>query len=323
MDQAISSDTIKRRQRIRIALALGSAVAVLTAAWSLNALLSPSVALDEIRVSVVRRGDVANTINASGVVIPVHEEQVSSPIDTRVAVVHVKAGQEVAAGDLLLELDDHTIKLAVDSLEEQIAQQKIRVQSLTLEMQQKHKQLASEIELLELDPRYVGWQITTAFKVPGTARVDGVEFNARHSLAPFGAWGRHFSVFANGTKLKLKGGSDSDFSGFIPESANWGLDYTRRPFSVMLKWNYRGEQRQGRVAAFGPDAYEYSKARTRLDVNVDYQLRANLFLYASAQNVFDVPETLLRFGSQTPGYARVSQVLTTGVQLTLGVKGTF
>ena len=151
MDQAISSDTIKRRQRIRIALALGSAVAVLTAAWSLNALLSPSVALDEIRVSVVRRGDVANTINASGVVIPVHEEQVSSPIDTRVAVVHVKAGQEVAAGDLLLELDDHTIKLAVDSLEEQIAQQKIRVQSLTLEMQQKHKQLASEIELLELD----------------------------------------------------------------------------------------------------------------------------------------------------------------------------
>ncbi len=182
---------------------------------------------------------------------------------------------------------------------------------------------AADLELLELDPRYVGWQITTAFNVPGTARVDGVEFNARHSLRAVGAWGRHVSLFANGTKLKLQGGRDSDFSGFIPESANWGLDYTRRPFSVMLKWNYRGEQRLGRVAALGADAYEYSKARTRLDVNVDYQLRANLFLYASAQNVFDVPETLLRFGSQTPGYARVSQVLTTGVQLTLGIKGTF
>ena len=50
---------------------------------------------------------------------------------------------------------------------------------------------------------------------------------------------------------------------------------------------------------------------------------SNFFLYASAQNIFDVPETLLRFGSQTPGYARGYQVLTTGVQLTLGVKGTF
>lgn len=151
MDQAISGEIIQRRQRTRLALVLGAVAILLAVAWGINRLLSPSVALDDIRVSVVRRGDIANTINASGVVIPVHEEQVSSPIDTRVSVVHVKAGQEVAAGDLLLELDDHTIRLAIDSLEEQIAQQRIRVQSLNLEMRQKHKQLASEIELLELD----------------------------------------------------------------------------------------------------------------------------------------------------------------------------
>ena len=182
---------------------------------------------------------------------------------------------------------------------------------------------AADLELLELDPRYVGWQITTAYNVPGTARVDGVEFNARHSLRPLGPWGRYFSAFANGTKLKLQGGRDADFSGYIPESANWGLDFTRKPFGVKAKWNYRGQQRLGSVLALGPDAYEYAKARTRLDLNVDYQLRAKFFLYASAQNILDIPETLLRFGSQTPGYARVSQVLTTGVQLTLGIKGTF
>ena len=182
---------------------------------------------------------------------------------------------------------------------------------------------AADLELLELDPRYLGWQITTTYNQPGSARVDGVEFNVRHPLRPLGAWGRFFNVFANGTKLQLSGSRDSEFDGFIPESANWGIDFSRRPFSVMAKWNYRGRQRLGAVAALGPDAYEYSKSRTRLDVNVDYQLRKDLFLYASAQNVFDVPETLLRFGSQTPGYARVSQVLTTGVQLTLGIKGSF
>ena len=181
----------------------------------------------------------------------------------------------------------------------------------------------ADLELVGLDPRYAGWQISTTYNVPGSARVNGAEFNLRHSLQPLGGWGRYFAAFVNGTRLQLEGGRDADFSGFIPQSANWGVDFTRKPFSVMAKWNYRGQQRLASVVALGPDAYEYSKARTRLDVNVDYQLRPNLFLYMSGQNVFDVPETLLRFGAQTPGYARVSQVLTTGVQLTLGLKGTF
>ena len=96
-----------------------------------------------------------------------------------------------------------------------------------------------------------------------------------------------------------------------------GITSTRNKLVVALYENVRGS------------VYDYEPnpsgdwARTRLDLNVDYQLRSNFFLYASAQNIFDVPETLLRFGSQTPGYARGYQVLTTGVQLTLGVKGTF
>lgn len=151
MDQPISTRTIGRRQRMRLVLIVGLLSTLAFSAWGINRLISPSITLDDIRVAQVRRGNIANTINASGVVIPVHEEQVSSPIQTRVSRVHVKAGQEVGAGELLLELDDHTIRLAMDNLEEQIAQQEIRVQSLTLEMTQKQKQLTSEIELLGLD----------------------------------------------------------------------------------------------------------------------------------------------------------------------------
>lgn len=151
MDQPISPQTINRRHRMKIMLAAGALASVTFAAWGINRIVSPSVDLDEIRVAEVHEGSIANTINASGVVIPVHEEQVPSPIATRVSRIHVKAGQEVSAGQLLLELDDHTIRLAMDNLEEQIAQQEIKVQSLTLEMRQKQKQLASDIELLGLD----------------------------------------------------------------------------------------------------------------------------------------------------------------------------
>jgi HlyD family secretion protein len=151
MDQPISAQTIGRRQRARRVLVVGLLLSVAVTAWGINRIVGPSIALGDIRVAEVRRGNIANTINASGVVVPVHEEQVSSPIQTRVSRVRVKAGQEVSAGELLLELDDHTIRLAIENLQEQIAQQEVRIQALTQEMQQKQKQLASEIELLELD----------------------------------------------------------------------------------------------------------------------------------------------------------------------------
>ncbi|UUZ53567.1 hypothetical protein LP419_33285 [Massilia sp. H-1] len=64
---------------------------------------------------------------------------------------HAKPGQKVAVAELLLELDDHTIRLALDSLREQLAQQENRIGGLTLELEQKRKQLVSNIELLELD----------------------------------------------------------------------------------------------------------------------------------------------------------------------------
>ncbi len=185
--------------------------------------------------------------------------------------------------------------------------------------------LATEADLraLDLDPRFLGWRLNTTYNLPETARVTGLEFNVRHSLRALGRWGRNFQAFANGTKLDLDGSKDAEFDNFVPESANWGLTFTRRPFTAMAKWNYRGTQRRGALPALGVDAYEYVRRRINLDVNVDYQVRPNLFLYANGQNVFDRPEILERFGAETPTYARRYQEMTHGVQLTLGVKGTF
>ncbi|MEO8160527.1 MAG: HlyD family efflux transporter periplasmic adaptor subunit [Arenimonas sp.] len=151
MDQPIAP-SLQARRRQRTALAIGGGViALLAGAWGLNRMVAPSVARDSLRIVEVHRGAIADTISAAGVVVPVHEEQVVAPARSRVARVLVKPGQVVAAGELLLELDASATRLAIDNLEEQIAQQDIRVQSLSLELGQKQKQLASEIELLALD----------------------------------------------------------------------------------------------------------------------------------------------------------------------------
>lgn len=151
MDQALDPAILRRRRRIRLFAGLFLFAGVVAACWGINRLVRPSLAASEIVVSTVRRGDVASTVNASGIVIPVHEEVVASPAASRVAKVHAKPGQQVEAGQLLLELDDREVRLALDALQEQLAQQENRIALLEVELEQKHKQLASSIELLELD----------------------------------------------------------------------------------------------------------------------------------------------------------------------------
>jgi len=151
MDQALSIDLLRRRSRQRLAAGVFAFAALAGAAWSLNRVLRPSVSGADVAIAEVRRGSVDNTVDATGVVVPVHEEVVSSPGASRVAKVHAKPGQQVKAGDLLLELDDREIRLALESFKEQLAQQDNRILVLSQEMEQKLKQTRSAIELLEID----------------------------------------------------------------------------------------------------------------------------------------------------------------------------
>ena len=187
-----------------------------------------------------------------------------------------------------------------------------------------YARLATEADLatLGLDPAYVGWNLVTKFNA-GEARVQGAEINLQHSLEFLGSWGRRFNVFANGTKLELRGSSAADFGSFVPEGANWGLAYAHRRISLNARWNYQGLTRGAPQAAFGPDGYEYDQARTTMDFNAAYQLSSRLSVNLSINNVLNAPRVLLRYGGQTPGHARVYQRDEYGTRVAVGVKGTF
>ena len=181
---------------------------------------------------------------------------------------------------------------------------------------------AAILEQFGLEPGYAGWELRTTVN-GGDARVDGAEANIRQSLKPLGTWGRFFSVFANGTKLKLYGSRNAAFTRFIPLSFNYGVTFTRNPVTLMLKWNGRGEQRQAASAAQGPDAALYQEKRTTMDANLTWQVNRRISLFANGRNVFNVHYNLLRYGSQTPNYAKRSSTNSYGVQWAFGVKGTF
>ncbi len=185
--------------------------------------------------------------------------------------------------------------------------------------------IAGEADLaeLDLDPRYLGWQLTTQRNF-GRARMSGIEVNVKHGLGFLGRWGRGVEVFANGTKLDLDAETQPSFGNVISGSANWGFTFTRRPVVLMAKWNYRGLTRGTRIPGVGADdGYQWDGARTTLDLNLDWRLTARLGLFASARNALGTDPVALRYGGETPAYARQFRVQEHGGQYSFGLKGTF
>jgi TonB-dependent receptor len=177
---------------------------------------------------------------------------------------------------------------------------------------------------LGLEDRYVGWNINTSFNVDRPARVRGVEFNYNQPLTFLPGWGRHFNVNANYTKLKLAGPEATSFSGFIPETANLGLTFSKNPVVLMVKWNYRGLQRR---TGYSEDPLVYGNfvpSSATVDVNAEYQLTKHVSLFANARNIFDANITgVERFNANTPEYAKTTYLADYGIQMVFGIKGTF
>ncbi len=181
---------------------------------------------------------------------------------------------------------------------------------------------AEDLQLLGLDEQYLGWRVTTRFN-SGSARVRGAEINFRHSLSPLGSWGKQVIVFANATKLKLDGHDLADFTGFLPESVNWGFTIAVNRATLITKWNYRGEQKAVSFPDMGPDAFRFPQPRMQLDVSLDFRLTKRMSLFANVRNVMNEIQKEDAYGPNTPEHAREFYHGRFGRPFTLGVKGSF
>lgn len=188
---------------------------------------------------------------------------------------------------------------------------------------------AQDIADFDLDATALGLNLQTTVNV-GNAKITGFEFNFQKSLDFLPGIARDFSVFANATKLNLSGPKSADFAKFIEESASWGVTYSHKPVVLSLKWNYRGRQRLGAQTgsafqATGVDAgfREYYAPRTFLDVNAEYQFSKRFTAFANARNILNVAQTLERYNDVSPDYTHQYRIEEFGIQIAVGIKGTF
>jgi HlyD family secretion protein len=121
MDRAIDPAVLSTRRRRRLALVAGACALVLLAFTYGPGLLRPGVARTRLRIETVDRGPVEATLSANGTVMPELEELVASPVDARVTRIFKRAGDPLATGDAILELDLSEPRLTCERLARAVA----------------------------------------------------------------------------------------------------------------------------------------------------------------------------------------------------------
>lgn len=153
MDKLIDNSEInkqKRSQWLKYGLLIA---AVAAAAYLFRNKLSRSADAKEFNIVSVTRGDMLNTLTASGVVVAASELSINAPVPTEIKRVLIGSGRPVKKGDLIMQLDEEYTRLNYEQLKDELSLKKNNVDKLKLEYDKNLVDLGyqDQIKALRLD----------------------------------------------------------------------------------------------------------------------------------------------------------------------------
>ena len=112
--------------------------------------LGSTLRQSEITTAVVSRGNIENTINASGEVLPEFEEVISSPIAASVQKVLLDAGSRIVAGQSILMLDKSAAQMEYEKLKFQLESKQNDIRKIKLDLDKSFYDIKSNNNIKQL-----------------------------------------------------------------------------------------------------------------------------------------------------------------------------
>jgi HlyD family secretion protein len=138
-----------RRRRRTVGAAAGVSLAGVVLFWG-PSLVRPTISRDRIRTARVDQGPIEAVITASGTVVPEVEQVIASPVDARVLRILKRAGDAVAPGEPILELDLSASRVALAKLDQDLALKRNQQERTRLELQGKLADLQARWDVKKL-----------------------------------------------------------------------------------------------------------------------------------------------------------------------------
>jgi HlyD family secretion protein len=150
MDKIIEEEVTARRTKRIVLTTIITIIILMAAIWLLRSSLKSSVKKSSITTAIVEKGNVENTINASGLVLPEFEEIITSPINASIQKVLLDAGSEVKGGESVLMLDKAATQLEYETLQFELESKRNNIQKLKLELDKSFYDMKSNNDIKQL-----------------------------------------------------------------------------------------------------------------------------------------------------------------------------
>jgi len=150
MDKEITQEVSLQNRRKTIVITLISVVLLIAAVWLVRVIFKSSVKKADITTAVVEVGNIENTINATGEVLPEFEEIISSPINASIKNVTMDAGNTVKAGQSILTLDKSSAQNDYDKQKFQLESKQSEIQKLKLDLNKSYFDIQSNNDIKQL-----------------------------------------------------------------------------------------------------------------------------------------------------------------------------
>ena len=150
MDTEITEEVTRQKRKKGIIYGLTAITVLVVCIWLIRLYLGSSISRSEISIAKVEVGDVENTLNATGEVLPEFEEIITSPINASIKNVVTDAGGKVKAGQSILTLDKSAVEHDYNTLKFQLETKRSEIAKLKLDLDKSYFDIQSNNDIKQL-----------------------------------------------------------------------------------------------------------------------------------------------------------------------------
>lgn len=150
MDKNIEQAVLSGKRKQRLLYVLIGVVLLTGSVLVLRAIMNTTVYASEITTALVDRGNIENTINAAGEVLPEFEEVISSPLTASIQKVLLDGGSQIKAGQSILTLDKSAAQMDFEKLKFQLESRKNDIRKIKLDLDKSFYDIKSNNDIKQL-----------------------------------------------------------------------------------------------------------------------------------------------------------------------------
>jgi HlyD family secretion protein len=177
MDKEITLEVTSQKRKKGVVIAVISIAVLVLLIVALRGFIKSSIKKAEITTATVEVGNIENTINATGEVLPEFEEIITSPINASIKSALMDAGNKITPGQSILTLDKSATQTEFDKLNFTLESKRNEISKLKLDLGKSFYDIQSNNDIKQLRISNLADAVENAkrlFKAGGGTR-EGIE----------------------------------------------------------------------------------------------------------------------------------------------------